>query len=125
MSEQVYQSQPQEEGQYYDQSHNYPPSNYYQQNQYTQQQDKPPPTGTAGLPNEEGHFTQAQPPNLQSQSLQLPQYHSIIPEERSLTQITSLEQLWNMPMFYNCRPTWKFWFILLLELIVLLIVGKY
>ncbi|CAG8456998.1 3434_t:CDS:2 [Diversispora eburnea] len=32
---------------------------------------------------------------------------SIPPEKRSFTQITSIEQIWRMPIFYEGRPTWK------------------
>ncbi|CAG8456923.1 3430_t:CDS:10 [Diversispora eburnea] len=34
---------------------------------------------------------------------------SIPPEKRSFTQITSIEQIWRMPIFYEGRPTWKLW----------------
>ena len=37
--------------------------------------------------------------------------HSIPPVDRGFTQLTSLEQIWNMPMTYNGKLTWKFWFI--------------
>lgn len=35
---------------------------------------------------------------------------SIPPVERSLTQLTSLEQVWDMPLVNDGKPTWKFWF---------------
>ncbi|CAG8456958.1 3432_t:CDS:2 [Diversispora eburnea] len=34
---------------------------------------------------------------------------SIPPEKRSFTQITSIEQIWRMSLFYEGRPTWKLW----------------
>ncbi|PKK76203.1 hypothetical protein RhiirC2_862771 [Rhizophagus irregularis] len=36
--------------------------------------------------------------------------HSIPSVERSLTQLTSLEQVWDMPLVNDGKPTWKFWF---------------
>ncbi|RIA93567.1 hypothetical protein C1645_819191 [Glomus cerebriforme] len=38
--------------------------------------------------------------------------YSILPTDRILTQLTSLEQVWNMPLIHNYKPTWKFWFII-------------
>ncbi|CAG8536721.1 7724_t:CDS:2 [Funneliformis caledonium] len=42
--------------------------------------------------------------------------HSIPPVERSLVGLTSLEQIWRMPLLYNGKPTWKFWIALALIL---------
>ncbi|CAG8436707.1 10739_t:CDS:2 [Funneliformis mosseae] len=48
--------------------------------------------------------------------------HEIKAEERGLTGITSLEQLWGMTFFHNGNPTWKFWFALFWFLYFALIV---
>ncbi|CAI2174091.1 5246_t:CDS:2 [Funneliformis geosporum] len=37
---------------------------------------------------------------------------TIPPVDRTLTGLTSLEQIWRMPLINNGKPTWKFWFAL-------------
>jgi len=50
--------------------------------------------------------------------------HSIPPINRSLTGLTSLEQVWRMPLFSNGKPTWKFWFALALLLYIASIIAS-
>lgn len=46
--------------------------------------------------------------------------HSIPPVERSLAQLTSLEQVWDMPLINDGKPTYKFWFCKIFILLLVL-----
>jgi hypothetical protein len=45
--------------------------------------------------------------------------HSIPPVDRPLVWLTSLEQIWDMPLYHDGAPTWKFWFIVIFLIVLI------